>query len=411
MDSVFIAVAIPIFLVAMAIEYVVSRKRKFKTYRFHDAVNSLSCGITQQVFDVFLVAWIVGGYFFIYDHIHLLDIQMSSVWAWIVILFGVDLAYYLFHRVSHRVNFVWGAHVVHHQSEDYNLSTALRQSALQGAFSAVFYWPFALIGFPPVMAITMVTLNTLYQFWIHTRVIGKLGWFEKIFNTPSHHRVHHGIDPQYIDKNYAGVFIIWDKWFGTFEEEKAPVHYGTVKPLSSWNPVYANVEFYARLLQISLQTKRWWDKLRIWWMPPEWLPEDQGGLQIVPEVDEARRTLYETPSDRRVDLYVGLQFVVILLATVAFLLIRDHVPMVQSATLSLWIILSLTAWGALFESKRWGIYLEGVRLALFAPTIPFAFQGVLGPVQLAWVIFGVALFAVFSSIVVSISASKKKSGI
>ncbi|WBV63816.1 sterol desaturase family protein [Legionella pneumophila 130b] len=183
----------------------------------------------------------------------------------------VDFFYYWYHRVSHRNSFFWIGHSVHHQSEHFNLSVALRQGYFQTLTSWVFYLPLALIGFPTWMFVIVASVNTIYQFWIHTESIRKMGWFEKIFNTPSHHRVHHGKNPQYIDKNYAGSLIIWDKLFGTFEPEEAPADYGVTEPLDSWNPFYANIKVVKDILYYGKGLKSKWDVLRAFFMPPEWI--------------------------------------------------------------------------------------------------------------------------------------------
>lgn len=368
MDAIYIAGAVPFFVLLIGIEFGLSVRAHKKYYRFADAINSLSCGIFQQALAVFLGFWLVTAYAHIYQTYHAFEISLSSVPAWILCFLLVDLAYYLFHWASHRVNFIWATHVVHHQSEEYNLSTALRQSAFQGMISTVFNWPLALIGFPPVMAVTAITFITLYQFWIHTRLIKKMGWFETVFNTPSHHRVHHGIDPQNIDKNYAGLFIVWDKLFGTFLPE-GPIepNYGTVQPLASWNPLWANLDGWVKIAKLSRSCTRLQDKLYAWIAPPEWLPKEQGGAVIIPEVDAKKRKLYHAQEPKKVQIYVGIQFFPVLIAAVILLLIQNTAPLILLVSLTAWITLSLTAWGGLFENKSWSKPLEAVRLIALVP--------------------------------------------
>lgn len=233
MDLNYIALAIPVFLVLIGVELAFARHEQKEFYRFNDAINDLSCGIAQQVVGIFSKVLIFAGYLWIYENFRWLEISPKSVLAWIVLLFGVDLCYYWFHRVSHRMNAPWAAHIVHHQSEEYNLAVALRQGTFQSWFSWIFYLPLAIIGFPPPMFLAMSAFDTLYQFWIHTRAIDRLGPLEWFMNTPSHHRVHHARNPKYLDKNYAGIFIIWDRMFGTFEPEEEPVVYGVTEPLNS----------------------------------------------------------------------------------------------------------------------------------------------------------------------------------
>ncbi len=185
-------------------------------YRLADSVTDLSCGILQQVVEVFLKTALFAGYAWLFAAHRLFDVPMDAAWAWAACFVGQDFLYYWFHRWSHEVGAGWAAHVVHHQSEEYNLTVALRQGALQPAFSWVFYLPLAVLGFPPAMFLAVSSFNTLYQFWIHTRLIGRLGPLEWVLNTPSHHRVHHGRNPRYIDRNHGGTLIVWDRLFGTF---------------------------------------------------------------------------------------------------------------------------------------------------------------------------------------------------
>jgi hypothetical protein len=268
------------------------------------------------------------------------------------------------------VNFIWATHVVHHQSEEYNLTTALRQSMFQGLMSAPFYLPLAVMGFPPLMMLLAVTANTLYQFWIHTRLVDRLGPLEWVLNTPSHHRVHHGIDPQYVDKNYAGVLIVWDRLFGTFAPEKEPVHYGTVKPLKSWNPVWANLAGWKDIWDLSRQGKTWRERLYAWVAPPEWRPAHLGGVIEIPTVTKAR-VKFEPKPYRGMPLYIVSQFTVVLVVAVVMLLLQDELPLGISAFVVGWILASLVAWGALNERKPWGVALEFVRQGAFLLVVAF----------------------------------------
>ncbi|MCA9542207.1 MAG: sterol desaturase family protein, partial [Myxococcales bacterium] len=212
-----IVLAIPAFFILIGVEILVGWRRRRTDYRFNDAITSLNLGVGSQVVDALQVGASLAVYAWLYDRTAQLDMPTNAVWVWVVAFIVQDFLYYWFHRLSHEVGFLWAAHVVHHQSEAFNLSTALRQSWIQSMFSSVFYLPMAVLGVPTLVYATVRALNTLYQFWIHTEHIGRMGPFEWLFNTPSHHRVHHGVDDQYIDRNHAGLFIIWDKMFGTFE--------------------------------------------------------------------------------------------------------------------------------------------------------------------------------------------------
>lgn len=231
----YIALSIPVFFVLMGAELAWSAWTGRKVYRFNDYITNLGCGIGSQIVGAFTKALIFAAYLFVFDHWRMFTLPTNAL-TWVLAFLFVDFFYYWFHRSSHEVNAFWAAHIVHHQSEEYNLSVALRQSWFQGFISWAFYLPMAFLGFHPLTIVTVGAFNTLYQFWIHTKAIRTLGPLEWILNTPSHHRVHHGSDPKYIDRNHAGTLIIWDKLFGTFQREEEEPVYGITKPLSSWNP-------------------------------------------------------------------------------------------------------------------------------------------------------------------------------
>ncbi|MFT4595538.1 MAG: alkylglycerol monooxygenase, partial [Psychroserpens sp.] len=225
MNFSYISLSIPIFFLLIGIEFLIGYVKKRKLYRFNDALTNINLGIGQQTIGIAMKVVLGFGYLFIYENARIFDLEHTTLNIVLLVL-GVDFFYYWFHRASHQINFLWAAHIVHHQSEDYNLSVALRQSWIQGWFSWTFYLPLAFIGFNPEIAFPIIAFNTLYQFWIHTTTIKSLGPLEWIFNTPSHHRVHHGSNPKYIDKNHAGSLIIWDRMFGTFKQEEDEPVYG-----------------------------------------------------------------------------------------------------------------------------------------------------------------------------------------
>jgi alkylglycerol monooxygenase len=274
----------------------------------------------------------------------------------------VDLAYYWFHRTSHRVRFVWATHVVHHQSEEYNLSVALRQSWLQLLPEQVFYFPLAILGVPPAMFATVFAFDTIYQFWIHTRAIGKLGPLEWILNTPSHHRVHHAINPKYIDKNYAGALIVWDRMFGTFIAEDEEPTYGTVKPLASFNPLWANVAGWVEIAKLWSGASTLSDKLHAPLAPPEWLPKEMGGRAIVPEVSRESQQRYRAPAGAGTRRYVFANFALVLAATGALGFYTPKLPEAQVGVATVLLILALIVFGGLLENKSWAKPLEVARL-------------------------------------------------
>ena len=364
MDARAIALSVPFFFLLIALELLVTRRRGEQVFAFHDAIGSLSCGVGQQAIGLVTAAAKAAGYALVYERFHLLAISPRSPVAWLVLFVATDLAYYAYHRASHRVNFLWATHAVHHQSEEYNLSTALRQSWFTSFTSWIFYLPLAVIGFPTGMFVLIYTLNTLYQFWIHTRAVDRIGFFETFLNTPSHHRVHHGVDPAYIDRNYAGVFIVWDRLFGTFEREGREPVYGTVKPLGSFNPFWANIEPWVQLFALSRGMKRLRDKVWLFLAPPEWRPAYLGGNVVIPEVSRAAQRKYETVVPRGLNLYVGVAFALVVGGTTALLAFQSELGASGVALAAASILFGLLTPGGLFEARRWAVPVEWIRLGL-----------------------------------------------
>ncbi len=247
-------------------------------YRFNDAVANLGLGMASQVLNLLTKGVMVAAYALVFDHISLFPGAASaafwqSVPGFVLALLLYDFCYYWLHRLGHEMGVLWAAHVVHHQSQTFNLSTALRQTSSGFLLSWVFYLLLAALGVPPAVFAALALVDLLYQFWVHTEYVGKLGWFDRWFCSPSNHRVHHAVNEQYLDKNYGGVLIIWDRLFGSFIEEDERCIYGTRAPLDSWDPLWANLEVYAALWRDSLAAPRWRDKLLVWVKHPGWRPE------------------------------------------------------------------------------------------------------------------------------------------
>jgi len=357
-----IVLAIPVFFLLIGIELLAARLLEKDAYRLSDSVSDLSCGILDQLADVFLKTLLFGGYLFLFEHYRFFTAPKDAVWAWAACFLGVDFLYYWFHRWSHEVNAGWAAHVVHHQSEEYNLTVALRQGSFQQVFSWVFYLPLALLGFPPLMFLTCSSLNTLYQFWIHTRLIGRLGPLEWVLNTPSHHRVHHGRNPKYIDRNHAGTLIVWDRLFGTFKGEDEEPVYGITTPLKSANPLWAHFRHWVELARLSARTSRLQDRLLVFWKPPGWRPADLGGFEPAAEVDRATYQKHEVAVSSRLKAYVLVQFVILNLATVLFLQRQESLATTTRVLGALGIVITLVSLAALLDRRAKALALEGARL-------------------------------------------------
>ncbi|MFC2176296.1 sterol desaturase family protein, partial [Bacteroidota bacterium] len=303
----YIALSIPIFFLLIGIELLVGFLKHKKLYRFNDAITNINLGIGQQTISIMMKGVLFVGYLFIFEN-RIYTFENNWI-SWLILFLGVDFFYYWFHRASHEINVLWAAHIVHHQSEDYNLSVALRQSWFQEWFSWMFYLPLALIGFDPVMFVAVSTFNTLYQFWIHTTTIKTLGPLEWIINTPSHHRVHHGSNPKYIDKNHAGSLIIWDKLFGTFAKEEEEPVYGITSPLKSWNPIWANLHYWKELWELAKQSKGL-DKIKVFLKSPGWRPSYLGGFQTPQEIYAETYKKYDRYKLRHGQLYILFVFLI-----------------------------------------------------------------------------------------------------
>lgn len=359
-----IVLSIPIFFLLIGIELAVERFSHRKLYRLPDSIANLSCGITSQLSGLFLKVLAIGIYEVIFSNFALFKLERNWIY-WVALFFLVDFAYYWAHRMSHEINLFWGGHVVHHQSEEYNLSVALRQSSFQTVWTFAFNLPLALMGFETLDFALMSALNTLYQFWIHTETINKLGFLEYFLNTPSHHRVHHGRNPKYIDKNHAGTLIIWDKMFGTFQAEEERPTYGITKPINSWNAVWANFSHYAEMGKDLRRINNWSDKVKYLFKKPGWLPASLGGYRAAPEVDRATYHKYDTPAPVSLNYYVLFQYILCLIGTGLFLFKQADFQIAEKVFFTIIISIVVVNSGVLFENKQWVRWAEWVRIVTY----------------------------------------------
>jgi len=389
-----ILLAVPFFFVLIAVELVADRVRGQRNFTLADSINSLSTGALSTSTGLLTKGVGLLTYALAWEHLALLRLPQNALWVWLLAFVLYDLCYYWLHRLGHERNVLWAAHSVHHQSEEYNLTTALRQTSSGFIFSWIFYLPLALVGVPPVVFITVASLNLLYQFWVHTRHIPKLGWLEWVLITPSNHRVHHAQNPAYLDRNYGGVFILWDRLFGTFKEEDPaePVVFGVTTPLASWNPLWANLQFYAQLYSDARPPRRWQDKLRIWFMPTGWRPADVAAAYPQAKQNLALFRKFEIVLGRPWKVYVAAQFVVYIALGSYLMDVAERVP---SAALVLgWSLMAfgLFVLGAALENRPWAVRLELARLLTLVPALYLA--GTLGlavVVPVFWLLLGVYL--------------------
>ncbi|UXI68022.1 sterol desaturase family protein [Tahibacter amnicola] len=386
-----IVYAIPVFFLLMGIEALVARARGRRVYRIGDAVSSIGLGAVSQVTGVFSKVMMVGIYVWVYEQGHWLDLSASSVWVWLIGLLIYDFLYYWHHRLGHEVAVLWAAHVVHHQSEEFNLSTALRQTSSGFLLGWVFYLPMALLGFPPLVFVAVGLIDLLYQYWIHTEQVGRLGWFDRVFASPSNHRVHHGVNDVYLDKNYGGILIVWDRLFGTFieEDDKEPVIYGTRAPLRRFDPIWANLEVYAALAFDAWHARRWRDKFLVWIKPPGWRPDDVAARFPKPGFDPHARAKYDPPTSPALRRYAFVQFALLMVAGMDFLARADGMSLGGSGLYAAWLVVSLVALTGLLENRRPWWLIETGRLV---------FAAVLAGWSSAW--FGLPLSRVSLALIV-----------
>ena len=292
-----IVLATPVFLAMIALEYLVGRARGRNTYRLNDALASMGLGMLGQLANIFTIALNIGIYAWVFRTFAPWHLDPGSAWVWFAALLGYDFCFYWHHRAGHRVGVLWATHVVHHQSEQYNLSTALRQPVTGWLLGWVFYLPLALLGVPPGVLVLVALVDVLYQFWVHTEQVGRLGWYDRWFVSPSNHRVHHAVNDRYLDRNYGGVLLVWDRLFGTYQPERVnePVVYGTRVPLRDFSPVAANLQVFASLWRDACAASSLRDRLAVWWRPPGWRPADVAALHPQAPFDLAHTSRFDPP--------------------------------------------------------------------------------------------------------------------
>ena len=380
-----IVFAMPVFLLLIAIEWVWGRVRAGReVYRFNDAINSLSLGVISQLAGVLTRLLTIGIYSAVFGAIAIFPkLDFWNNWyGWVFALLFYDFCYYWLHRAGHEVALFWAAHVVHHQSQEYNLSTALRQTSSGALFGWIFYLPMAIAGVPPLLFGIVAMIDLLYQFWVHTELIGRLGWFDRVFCSPSNHRVHHAVNDRYLDRNYGGMLVIWDRMFGSFqpEIESDRCVYGTRSPLESWDPLWANAEVYCALARNSWRTRNWADKLRVWFKAPGWQPADLALSDPKPAFTLASVRRYDTALSRASCWFIGVQFALILAAVSQFLWAADSMPAGQSA---IWVVSISSALWAI------GLFMQGRLAMLELLLLETALLATLA--ALGWIAFPMAL--------------------
>ncbi len=361
--------AIPFFLLLIAVEWWAARRKGLSVMRSTDTLASLSSGTTNTLKTVLGLSVAIVSYDWMVDHIALYHVK--ATWAAALIVFVVkDFAGYWNHRMNHEVNVFWNRHLVHHSSEEYNLACALRQSISEvWVFFALFLFPAALLGVPTEVVAIVAPLHLFAQFWYHTQVIDKL-WapLEYLFVTPSHHRVHHAINDEYLDRNYSEVFIIWDRMFGTFQPEvkEIPAVYGIKKAVATYNPFFINYQHLWRMIQDAWRTEHWRDKVRIWFKRTGWRPADVAERYpydgVLGGADVYAQVKYDPRPARWVMVWAWIQFIVVQLAIVHLFTQIGTIGWGPMMTYGGWLFLSVFALTSLLDGSRYAVLAEAVRL-------------------------------------------------
>ena len=356
--------ATPFFIGLVLIEILYGRFVKDQKHNLMDTVSSLSSGLTNVVKDSLGLVLILVSYPFLLEHLALVEIKATWL-VWVVAFIALDFAGYWNHRLSHHINFFWNQHVIHHSSEEFNLACALRQpvSNLLGYY-ALLLIPAALLGVPNQVIAILAPIHLFAQFWYHTQHIGKMGFLEYVIVTPSQHRVHHAINPEYIDKNLGQIFCVWDRMFGTFQEEldEVPPQYGVLKPANTWNPIIINFQHLWRLIQDAWRTKSYWDKLRIWFMPTGWRPEDvkeKHPIAIIKNVYNFRK--YQPEASNSLKGYALFQLIITMVLMLFMFYNYTDIGFDGLLLFGAFIFVGIYGYTTLMDRKSYAVWIEVIR--------------------------------------------------
>jgi alkylglycerol monooxygenase len=364
MDADYILLAIPFFLFTVIGEWAHNWWRhRGKDFDFADSMTNLNLGIGSQAVGAISKAGLLMGYDWLSTNHAFWHLDFSFL-NFVLCVVVFDYIYYWAHRWGHEWNIFWGAHIVHHQSQEYNLTVALRQSWFHNLIAFPLFLPIPFLGFDTLTFAAAAGFVTLYQYWIHTKMIKSMGWFEYIFNSPSHHRVHHATNPKYLDKNYAATFILWDRIHGTFMQEADEPTYGITKPFNSWNPVWANLHFYVEMWEGSKRLASLWEKIALFFRGPEYLGILLGQIkaQTVGHLPEPK---FRTETPKHLMVYVGLQFLLLTYFLVAYMSQLDNLSLFYQFAFFFLICLSTLSVGAILENRPWFYIVEIARFIMF----------------------------------------------
>ena len=351
-SSIIITLAVPAFFILIFIELTYGLVSGKSNYRLNDTFTSISLGLISRYIPLLGLGIQGAAFAYVAQYYNLKLFSPSSLWVWIFAFFLYDFCYYWMHRLHHEVKVLWATHVVHHHGEEFNLSTALRQTSTGFLWKWIFYLPIFIVGIPPEVFVTVAGVNLVYQFWVHTEHIPKLGWYEYVFVSPSNHRIHHAQNKHYVDANYGGVFILWDRIFGTYKEEMEELKpiYGTAKPLRSWNPFKANLDIFREMLLDSSRTKSFKDKIGVWFSRPNWRPEDVKIKYPIIKNDLENFEPYNPEVSSQVKIYGWIQLLFLLVISAVITSTVGAQTYLETSLFALILVASVTISLVAFEN-------------------------------------------------------------
>ena len=351
-SSIIITLAVPAFFILIFIELIYGLVSGKSNYRLNDTFTSISLGLISRYIPLLGLGIQGAAFAYVAQYYNLKLFSPSSLWVWILAFFLYDFCYYWMHRLHHEVKVLWATHVVHHHGEEFNLSTALRQTSTGFLWKWIFYLPIFIVGIPPEVFVTVAGVNLVYQFWVHTEHIPKLGWYEYVFVSPSNHRIHHAQNKHYVDANYGGVFILWDRIFGTYKEEMEELKpiYGTAKPLRSWNPFKANLDIFREMLLDSSRTKSFKDKIGVWFSRPNWRPEDVKIKYPIIKNDLENFEPYNPEVSSQVKIYGWIQLLFLLVISAVITSTVGAQTYLETSLFALILVASVTISLVAFEN-------------------------------------------------------------
>ena len=397
MDKSFlIFLAIPIFFVMILIEYTYGKLKGKNNYRLNDTITSINIGLLSR-FPTILNLGAQGlVYAYVASYLSLNILPENSIFTWVFAFVLYDFLYYWMHRLHHENKLLWGTHVVHHHGEEFNLSTALRQTGTDFLFKWIFYTPMLLLGIPVEIFVTVAALNLIYQFWVHTEHIKRLGILDYIFVTPSNHRIHHAQNKEYIDANYGGVFILWDRMFGTFIDEREDLKpiYGTSKPLKSWNPLWANLEVWSEMIKDTWRTKRWRDKVALWFSTPKWRPADVSEKYPIKKNDLSQFEKFDTKTSLFAKIFGFTHLVFVSIYTQGVLFNSATIAYVDLMLISFNIVTLMVFASFMYENRTFVYYFELLRSLTVLALISVGYFNFMPEIILGYTLFSALTSAV-----------------